>query len=351
MKSKFKKIFLALLLAVFLPVITVLTGCGATPSGTLTGILFDTLKYDEETGMPIFEVDKDITIDLAENIKIYPSSASGYKIYFDPVDKGTAENSSRFTFKDGKVTVNSKDFEEVRYKVRVGKYSDTCIIRLKEYPVQIWTDETSIVASAYDVVPINVRAKFVSSGGVETFKNITENDFDFLVETNDETIVQVPNENRLKICPVRNGKSTAEVTVSILNGQGEKTGLSFKITINVIQNISTSFVSVSGVETFIEDGDTANLEFNELEIEGDSGKVDLKIYPVNVGDLLVEDEFDYTIYLSNKKYAKVSGDGKYILIDNLVENNHELMVTIIVSDLSMGDNSTFAIDFKLVIKR
>lgn len=357
MKIRFKKLFLALIAIVFLPLVAILSGCGATPSGDLLGIVFKTLKYDEATGLPVFEVDKDVTVDLSEKVWTYPSSASGYKVYFDPIDKGTAENSSRYTFKDGKITVNSRDFEDVRYKVRAGDYSDTCIIRLKDYPVEIYPNETTMVVSSYDIVPINVKAKFVNTAGVESYRNITESEYDFVVETSDETIVNIPNENRLKFCPVRNGASQAKVKVTILSGRTDEDGnriksdLTFEITVNVIQNISSSFLVMSGVDTFIEDDDTANVKFNQLETEGGFKKIDFTIYPVNVGNLLVEDEFTYTIYLSSKKFAKVSDDGKYILIDGSVENNYELKVTIIVSDLSMGDNSAFAIDLNLIIKR
>ena len=356
-KIRFKKIFLALIAVMVLPLVTILSGCGATPSGDLLGVVFKTQKYDEATGLPLFEVDKDVTVDLSEKVWTYPSSASGYKVYFDPIDKGTAENSSRYTFKDGKITVNSRDFEDVRYKVRVGDYSDTCIIRLKEYPVEIYPDETSMVVSSYEIVPINVRAKFVNTAGVESYRNITESEYEFLVETSDETIVNIPNENRLKFCPVRNGASEAEITVTLLtgkldeNGNRVKSNLSFKISVQVIQNISTSFLTMSGVDTFIENGDTANVDYNELEIESGFKKIDFTIYPVNVGNLLVENEFTYTIYISSKKFAKISDDGKYILLDSSVENNYELKVTIIVTDLSMGDSSAFAIDLNLIINR
>ncbi len=349
MKIKFKKIFLALIAVVFLPLVAILSGCGATPSGTLTGILFETLKYDEATGLPVFEVDKDVPTAL--EFTTFPSTASGYKVYFDPVDKGTAENSSRFTFKDGEITVNSRDFENVRYKIRAGDYSDTCIIKLKNYPVEIFPDETNMVVSSYDVVPINIRAKFVNSIGIETERNITESEYGFLVETSDETIVDIPDKSRLKFIPVRNGASQAVVTVTLLNGKGEKTDMSFKITVNVIQKVSSSFVVMSGVESFVQDEDTANVDFNSLATEGGFKKIDFTIYPVNVGNLLVEGEFTYTIYLSNKKFAKVSDDGKYILIDGAIENNYSFKVTIIVSDLSMSDNSAFAIDLNLIIKR
>ena len=349
MKIKFKKIFLALILAVSLPVVAFLTGCGATPSNKLTGILFDTMKYDEDSGLPVFEVDKDITTELG--YKIYPSTASGYKVYFDPVDKGTSENTSRFTFKDGAINVNSSDFEDVRYKVRAGDFSDVCIIRLKTYPIEISTDKPTMVVNSFDIVPINVQATFVNSIGVVSTRNITESEFDFVVETSDETIIQIPNENRLKFCPVRNGKSQAEVTVTLLNGQGEKTKSSFTITVQIIQRISEAYVTMSGVQDILEDGDTANVDYDKLEVEGGLRRVDFSIYPVNVGDVIVDDELKYSISLSSKTYAKVSDDGKYILINGAIPNNESLLLRITVSDMSMDDGSAFVIDLNLVIER
>lgn len=349
MKIKFKKLFFALMLAVSLPIVSFLTGCGATPSNKLTGILFDTMQYDEVTGLPVFMVDKDVTTSL--DYKIYPSSASGYKVYFDPIDKGTAENSSRFTFQDGTINIHSASFEEVKYKVRAGEYSDTCIIRLKEYPVEISTDKPTMVVNSFDIVPINVQARFVNSIGVVTTKNITEGDFDFVVETSDETILQVPNENRLKFCPVRNGRSNAEITVTLLNGQGEKTNMSFKISVQVIQRISNSFVTLSGVSTMVENGDTAEVNFNSLATENGMGRIDLNVYPINVGNLLVGDEFTYSLNLSSKKYAKISADGKYILIDSAIPNDEKLQIQITIVDMTMDDGSTFVIDLNLIIKK
>ena len=349
MRIKFKKLFFALMLAVSLPIVSFLTGCGATPSNKITGILFDTMQYDETTGLPVFMVDKDVTTSL--DYKIYPSSASGYKVYFDPIDKGTAENSSRFTFQDGTINIHSSSFEEVRYKVRAGSFSDTCIIRLKEYPVEISTDKPSLVVNSFDIVPINVQARFVNSIGIVTTRNITEGEFDFLVETSDETILQVPNQNRLKFCPVRNGRSNAEITVTLLNGQGEKTNMSFKISVQVIQRISNSFVTLSGVNTMIENGDTAELNFSALATENGMGRLDLNVYPINVGNLLVGDEFTYSLNLSSKKYAKISADGKYILIDSTIPNNEKLQVQITIVDMTMDDGSTFVINLNLIIKK
>ena len=349
MKIKFKKVIFALMLAVSLPIVSFLTGCGATPSNKLTGILFDTMQYDETTGLPVFVVDKDVVTEL--DYKVYPSTATGYKVYFDPIDKGTAENSSRFTFQDGTINIHSSSFEEVKYKIRAGRFSDTCIIRLKEYPVEISTDKPSIVVNSFDVVPINVQAKFVNSIGVSTTRNITEAEFDFLVETSDETVIQIPNENRLKFCPVRNARSNADITVTILNSQGEKTNLSFKISVQVIQRISESFVMLSGVDTILESGDTGEVRFNNLTLESGFRRLDVDIYPINVGNLLVSDEFSYSLNLSSNKYAKVSQDGKYVLINDAVPDDELLGIQIVVVDMTMGSGATFVINLDLIIKR
>ena len=349
MKNKLKNLFLALIVAVSLPLVTLLTACGATPSSEITGILFDSMKYDEATGVSVFEIDKGVTTNL--KYKIYPSSASGYKVYFDPIDKGTAENSSRFTFKDGSITINSNNFEDVRYKVRVGDYSDTCIIRLKQYPIEISTDESEIVLNTFDVKAINVRAKFVNSAGVVTTKNITENDFNFLVESSDETIIDIPNKNRLKFSPFRNEAAEATVKVTLLNGSNESTGLSFEIKVKVVQNVSDSFVIMSGIDKFVKNNDSVEINYSDLETENGFKALKFKIYALNTNKVLVKDENNYSIYLSIKKFAKLSDDEKYVLINGSVEDGYVLKLRVIYSGLTMGDSSTFSVNINITIKR
>ena len=352
MRNKFKNLILVFILAVSLPFVSFLTGCGATPSNEITGIAFDSMIYDEETGLPVFEVDKGLETSLT--YKIYPSTAVGYRVYFDPVDKGTAENSSRFTFQDGVITVNSNSFEDVRYKVRAGDFSDTCIIRLKEYPVEIFTDETTIIANKGEVVPINVKAKFINDLGVVSIRNITEKDFDFLVETSDETMVKIENSERLKFFPVRNNSTMAEVSVTLLNGNGEPTNMSFKINVQVVQNVKSAFVEVSGVDSFVENNGIAKVNFEALEEDLEDSnykKIDFNIYPINVGNLLIEDNFEYSVYVTSKKYAKVTRDGKSVLMKKTVNEDYEIGITIIISEFSKSDGSAFSIEMTLIIDK
>lgn len=349
MKNKFRNLFLALVLSLLLPMTMLFVGCGATPSSEIAGILFDTKKYNSE-GIALFEVDKGVTTDLT--YKIYPSSASSYKVYFDPIDKGTAENSSRFTFQDGKITVNSDKFEDVKYRVRVGEYSDICVISLKEYPIEISTSETEITLNTNEVKAVDIKARFVNSAGVTTERNIDENDFDFLVETSDETIVNVPNPNRLKFIPVRNGISNAKVTVTLLNGSGEKTDLKIEINVKVVQNISEAFAVMSGYNKFVKNGDNIEINFNALDMVDGCGVINFDIYPINTNGVLSKDE-SYVVYIStpNSKVATLSEDKKSVLVNGSIVDGTSFKIRIIYDDLNMSDGSTFAININLTIKK
>lgn len=348
--NKLKKTILAVLICLMIPMASLLTGCGATPSSEITGIMFDAKKYAED-GTAIFEVDKGVTTDLT--YRIFPSSASGYKVYFDPIDKGTAENSSRYTFKDGQITVNQNNFEDVRYRVRVGEFSDECIIRVKEYPVEIWTDETEVTLNTDEVMAIKVKARFKTAVGNYVTKNVTESDYSFLVETDDETVVNVPNENRLKFSPIRSEVANTKVTVTLLNSRGEKTNLKFEIKVNVVPNIAkSSYLIMDGVGEKIYNNDNVELNYSSPKLSEEGGKklVTFKIFAINTNNVLYEDEIDYTINFSTKTLASVSSDKKGILISNLVENDDTFVITITVLDnLNMEDNSVFVFNINVKI--
>ena len=340
--NRFKKLCLSLVVVLVLPFVTLLVGCGATPSNDLTGIVFDTMLY--ENGVAVFEVDQGIETDLT--YKIFPSTATGYKVYFDPINTGTAENSSRFIFEDGKITILKSEFEDVSYKIRVGEYTDTCIIRLKRYPLEIFTSESDIMLNTNDVKVINVMARFSN-----TTRAIREDEFDFLVETSDETIIHVPNPNYLKIIPIRNSLASAKVKVTLLNKQGEKTNLSFEINVEVVQNIVDSKVIMSGVDYFVKDEDSVEVNYAELAEESGKKVIEFGVYPINKNDVLDQHGHEYTIALQSQTYIKVSEDGKYILIDDAVTNGYKIKISLIYTDLNTTNGSTFVVDIYLTIKK
>ncbi len=353
MKNRLKNIFLTLIIALSLPMIMFLSACGATPSSEITGILFNPSKYDAE-GTAVFEVDLGTPTDLS--YKVYPSSASGYKVYFDPIDKGTAENSLKFKFKDGNITINSEDFEDVRYKIRIGEFSDTCVIKLKKYPTSISTPETSIVMNSDDVYDIVIKGDFTNTdGSVRRNVSIDDSQYKFLVESSDETVISVPNENRLKFIAVRkNGTANAKVTAKLLNANGEETGLQVEIQVKVVQNIADCVVVMSGSEKFVRNNDKVEVDCNDLDIDGGYRVINLEIYPVNTnGELCVNENYSINI-TSDTDYILVSEDGKKLLINGSIASGYNLKVKIFcpdlkVKDLDTGDISAFTIVIDLTI--
>ena len=349
MNSKIKKLFLCFMMVVLLPLSMVLTGCGATPKNEVLGVAFESMTYDEETGYAVFEVDKNLETPL--EYKVFPSTCTGYKVYFDPVDKGTAENSARFTFENGKITVNSDSFEEVTYKVRIGDYTDTCIIRLKTYPISMRPEKASVTIGAYESASINVIATFLNPNGLTYTKNISEDNFNFKVEPADETIIRVDNENRLKFRSIRANAAETKVKVSLMDATGEKALLSFDIDVTITQNANAAYLLMEkGCNKIIRNDQTIDVAYDELESEGSYKAVKFDVYIVSGTNLWIEEDTNLTIQLSNKKLAKLSDDGKYILLTDSVVNGYELEVNI-CTDITKEDGSLFIINLTMKIVR
>jgi len=347
--SKVKKLFLCFMMVVLLPLSMVLSGCGATPKNNVLGVAFESMNYDEETGFAVFEVDKNLETPL--EYKVFPSTCSGYKVYFDPVDKGTAENSARFTFENGKITVNSDSFEEVTYKVRIGDYTDTCIVRLKTYPVGMRPENASMTIGAYETASINVIATFMYPNGLTYTRNVSENDFNFKVEPADETIIKVDNENRLKFRSIRANAAETKVKVSLMDATGEKALLTFDIDVTITQNASTAYILMEqGCDRIIRNDQLVEVNYDELETEGSYKAIKFDVYIVSGTNLWIEEDSNITIQISNKKLAKVSDDGKYILLTDGIVNGYELEVNI-CSDITKEDGSLFIINLTMKFVR
>lgn len=351
MNNKLKKVFLCLVMAIALPFTMILTGCGATPKNQVLGVVFESMVYDSKTGYAVFEVDPNITQEL--DYKVFPSTCSGYKVYFDPVNKGTHENSGRFNFEDGKITVYNTSFEQVEYKIRIGDYSDICIIRLKEYPVDINPEQISMTIGAFETASINVIGTFKNAKGDISERPITEYDYNFVVESADETIIGILHPNRLKFCSIRGNSAESKVKVTLLNTAGEKTKLSFEIFVKITQSAGDAILLLEkGYDKFIRADQTIELDYNALETEEVSGvtyrTVKFDAYILTETNLWVEDDCGLQIQLSNKKDSKVSADGKYILLADSIANEYELDVRI-CTNLTKRDGSLFVLDLTLKV--
>ena len=73
--NRLKKICLVLVVALVFPLVSLLVGCGATPSNEITGIVFDTMLYEDGVAVDLEIIEK---IDIAgseffhmDDIKLY----------------------------------------------------------------------------------------------------------------------------------------------------------------------------------------------------------------------------------------------------------------------------------------
>ncbi len=213
--KKIKPFVMALFLGVIFPLAVLLTSCGVNLSSEVKGVSFVSNVYDDETGYAVFEVDLNEPTML--EYKVYPSSWSS-EVRFSTIDFNGLDNTELFErTEDGVVTVYSSDFREIVVEIIVGEYRDRCIVRLKEYPTEIYVEETDVTINAMGSYTVHVFGVFeTSDGGTET-RELKEDEFNFLVSSSDEQVINVDNSSRLKINSVREKSGTAEVTISLLN--------------------------------------------------------------------------------------------------------------------------------------
>ena len=343
MKNIIKKSFIFLLMLMMLPMSSLLVSCGATPEEDAKAVAFVSNKYDAETGKAIFEVDLNKATELT--YKCTPSSSKNEPRYTIPVEGQTNSslNRSRFDFEKGIITIKNTDFEQIEIKVEVNGFSDQCIVRLKEYPVEIYPHQAEVVlnaGSSYTICPVG---KFSN----EKTSVLSEEDYNFTVTSDDETIISVARADRLTVYSARKNKASATVTVTLNNINGESTGKSFKVKFTVIEPAEDMFLVFKNNDKFIEDGDTLKL-YEAKSVPNANGEFELKYVPYFISSI------DTNIYNVGKIETNcdnnqvVSFDNVNKIIKVKSDKNVKVKVTLI-TDMIKEDGSalklTFYIDF------
>ncbi len=338
----FKRIALFLLTAMLLPVSSLLTGCGATPKNEVLGVFFQSSFYDEE-GTPIFAVDKGI--DTWLSYKVNPSSWSGYNVTY-AVKECSAQNLSRFNLDKGIINVGSDNFEDIKIEIHINGYVDTCIVTLKQYPQSVYIVDEEITITALSNYTINPIGVFTDAMGETYEASLIEYDYNFVVESTDPTIINIPNENRLKLCSVRKNSGTSKVKVKMLNTIGE-VKFSFELTVNVIENASKSVAMVSGYDSFISEGSTIDINASDLELEDGKYKLEYNAYIFSVQNLYLRDNVELTA-TTNSRYARVKDEEKTVYITKGMGNTltFELFIW---SNLTQIDGTSYSMDFTINI--
>lgn len=346
--KKLKLSLLPLALLLLLPLTTVLSGCGATPKNEALGVNFVSYDYDDSSGYAIFEVDYNTPTKL--EFKVNPSTWSGYAVTY-AIKECSGQNRSRFKLQDGIITIESYDFEEIKVEIFVHGYSDVCIVRLKQYPTSIYVKNTDVTIAAGGSYTINPIGRFVDAFGKTYEKPLLEYSYNFLVETEDETIINVPNKNRLKVVSVRSNNASTKVYITLLNTNGESYGEKFKLTLNfkVVENAGESRTEISGVNEFVKNGDKVTINASDLTKNGELYVISYKNYIFSAQKLLIEQEnVSIECTISDARYVEVDDENATMLIQKGRDSSLKFNVCM-WSNLTTTSGTVFVSAFEITI--
>lgn len=343
MKKIYKSILLLLVAILVLPTVSLLVGCGATPSHEAQGVSFVSTKHDDN-GLAVFELDLNKSINLP--YKLNPSSAYGYAPRFTALTGINTDNTQNFNlnFATGEFCITSDEFKDVKVRINIGDFSDECWIKLKKYPTAIGVyDKTAFnsinqtpkismaTGSSYQ---INVAGIFEDSQiinaetGEKTPSLLSDNDYNFLVEPDSlsKTLINVPSSARLNIMAYNN-YGTAKVKVSLCDYNynvivdEEENELSFSIEIDVYVICSSMDINLSGADYIVSSKNndnvlsisSSNLTYNE----------EMNIYTINF-DVDFYDRYNRLIEDEKLRVRCFSSDQTYVEVDN---ENAKILIT------------------------
>lgn len=345
MKKVLKKALLIVMMLAMLPLTTLFVACGATPDDEAKAVMFTSDIYDEETGKAIFEVDLKVPTELT--FKCNPSTSDDRVSYTIPVEGqiNSSLNRSRFDFKNGVITVNDSRFEPVEIKISVNGYTDQCIVRLKEYPVEIFASVSDVVINSYGSYTICAMGKFKLSDGTYETRPLLEKDYNFQVVSDDETVISVPNSSRLTVCSERKDTNFANVTVTLLDESGISKNLSFKVKISVHQMAESGYLKIEGFDSFVEDGSTVKVDANTMTPNVD-GEYELRFSAKFASELGCElDNIGkLTCLTDSNDYVSFNNDTQVIKIKSNYNGKYQVFVW---TNLFKSDGSTLGITFTI----
>lgn len=341
MKKLLKNLALVVF-AVMLPVVGVLTACGATPTNGANSVHFVSNTYDETTGFAVFEVDLNVPTKL--EYKVNPSTWGSYDVtYTYPED--SAENKVRYTLINGVITVFNEDFQQIQVKVHINGKTDDCLIRLKKYPTRIFTDETSVKINSKGVYTITPKGEF--AGG--EIKTLSEHDYNFVVTSSDETIIKVPDSTRLTVYSLRTRYAKEKVSVVLCDTTWTSKNMSFEVEFEITPNAASGYLSVEGCSTFVNSDNEITINLADLAVDAETGKKRIKITMFVESSSRHYIESDSNCSTNNLKYITVSDDGSTLLIDPSLSLDLSVVVSSWTSVVDSEGNA-FAVTFKLNLK-
>lgn len=366
MMKKVNKVFLNLALLLMLPFVMLLTGCGATSVNDVKAVYFESNLYDEETGYAVFEVDLNTETELT--FKINPSSWSGYEPVYAVIKGGESEeNRSRFRLEYGKVTVLNSRFEEITIRIYVNNQEDTCIVRLKQYPTEIYLTKDTRLTEYSDYInsngnyTIHIFGKFVTKNRetnetTEEIKELSDDVYNFRVETSNETSIYVENSSRLKVYTLKSRIEETTITVSLLDASGNVKSDKFvvKLKLSVVLPPSSAVLKLNCYDKFITNGDEIDLDIEKLNLETEKiGSSDYyKITYItelfsSMGIYIDNEEFDTIVTSNQDSFIRIDNDNKIIKVRKPSGTNELCAVITLYATANQSSGESYSLSFTI----
>jgi len=270
------------LLSICLLSLVTLAGCGVKGSSSTAGI-----KFVKD----VFYVDYNVKTFL--EYKVYPATVSNVYVNYE-LENDLAIDAF-FTFsKDGSILVTNNRFSSVKVTAKINEYSDSCQVKLKEYPTYVNFDKTEDYINAGSIYSLDLKGLY----GAQT-KSCKDRQYVFKVTSSNPSVVEVESEQDLLVRSTgRSGEVKIDVQICDSLNQ-EKVGLKASIKLIVVDNLKEAFVSLGNA--IIKNKDVVKLDASSF----DSSKLlGLRVLYINENNFINEFS-DCLIYLTNDDVCEI----------------------------------------------
>ena len=292
----------------------IFASCGIEGNKEIAGIQFVS---------DVFYVDYNVETFL--DYKVYPSTAEDVYVTYKIENSNEIDNT--FIFTQGRIKVIDKAFTTISVTLMSNQLSDSCKVRLKEYPTAISFDKQEDYVNAGSVYYLDLKGVF--GDGVKMCEG---GDFNYKITSNNTSVIEVISEENL-LLKSTGRRGSAKIDVQIFNSVNqEMSGLKTSINLIVVETLNDSFVTLDSNRV---------LRHNETTILTKNISDELLLEVMYFSDLnLVNKLADFNVYLSNdnvfeivekegKTYLKVVGEGVVeITIQSTAHNNQGVPIVI-----------------------
>lgn len=261
----------------------------------------------------VYEADLNQSFKLT--YKTYPASAENYRVTYEfdvPYTMYTLDEQGMFTIVDPTCKqINGK----ITYGAGANDY-DTCVIKLKEYPTEIYFEKSADIVNAGGTYNLHLYAKY-EDGSVKT---IDRSMYNIELISSAPNVVSVSETGMVAVSSGLIGTVTIQARIKKLNGAYLGVGLDYptgytaSTTLSVVDNVDYAVVALEGHNQFISTSNTYT-QTTENTYHTTASQVKLKVLLYSSNNVCITNSAIKIDVISNNSFAQVAKnpDGSYIM--------------------------------------